>query len=178
MYTHLCLLQKRLIGILLLEVAVIATASGLVIGLIPKVKKRSTIIGIICIIFNVMMYSSPLTIAVSISITPVRVWFVTLSSTWYDECVCKIVVVGLFISWWIYVLQKKVITTKSVEYMPFYLSFTNTINGACWLIYGLLRFDINLVVIYLYKIFIFQQYKSITCSFHLRCFNTCIDPLL
>ncbi|XP_074324785.1 bidirectional sugar transporter SWEET6b-like [Apium graveolens] len=41
---------------------------------------------------------------------------------------------------------KKVIQTKSVKYMPFWLSVTNTLNGACWTIYGLLRFDINLVI--------------------------------
>ncbi|XP_043704057.1 bidirectional sugar transporter SWEET5-like [Telopea speciosissima] len=38
-------------------------------------------------------------------------------------------------------IMKKVITTKSVKYMPFLLSLTNFLNGVCWLIYALLRFD-------------------------------------
>ncbi|KAL8155120.1 hypothetical protein AgCh_000494 [Apium graveolens] len=96
--------RKQVVGILLLEVVVIALVSGLVIGLVPTIQKRTLIIGVICIVFNIGMYFSPL-----------MVW-------------------------------RKVIKTKSVEYMPFWLSVANLLNGACWLIYGLLRFDINLVV--------------------------------
>ncbi|KAG6500338.1 hypothetical protein ZIOFF_040181 [Zingiber officinale] len=33
--------------------------------------------------------------------------------------------------------------TKSVEYMPFTLSFVSFINAVCWTTYGLLPFDIN-----------------------------------
>ncbi|XP_037481043.1 bidirectional sugar transporter SWEET6b-like [Triticum dicoccoides] len=35
----------------------------------------------------------------------------------------------------------KVIKTKSVEYMPFTVSLVNTINGCCWLAYGLIGND-------------------------------------
>jgi hypothetical protein len=42
--------------------------------------------------------------------------------------------------------QRMVIKTKSVKYMPFYLSLANFTNGLIWVIYGLLDFDINLVV--------------------------------
>ncbi|KAK1401305.1 Bidirectional sugar transporter SWEET [Heracleum sosnowskyi] len=97
--------QKKYIGgLLVLEVAFVALVAGLVIGLESTTKKRTLIMGIICIIFNIGMYCAPLTIA------------------------------------------KKVIQTKSVEYMPFWLSAFGTLNGACWLVYGLLKFDINIVI--------------------------------
>jgi uncharacterized protein with PQ loop repeat len=42
--------------------------------------------------------------------------------------------------------QHKVITTKSVEYMPFFLSLVSFLNGACWTAYALIRFDIYVTV--------------------------------
>ncbi|CAJ1946765.1 unnamed protein product [Sphenostylis stenocarpa] len=59
--------------------------------------RRSLVVGIICDIFNVMMYVSPLTI------------------------------------------MAKVIKTKSVKYMPFWLSLTNFLNGVCWTTYALIH---------------------------------------
>ncbi|XP_042404820.1 bidirectional sugar transporter SWEET6b-like [Zingiber officinale] len=44
------------------------------------------------------------------------------------------------------VVMKLVIQTKSVEYMPFTLSFVSFINAVCWTTYGLLPFDINVLV--------------------------------
>jgi solute carrier family 50 (sugar transporter) len=38
-------------------------------------------------------------------------------------------------------VQHKVITTKSVEYMPFFLSLVSFLNGVCWTAYALIRFD-------------------------------------
>ncbi|QHO04815.1 Bidirectional sugar transporter SWEET6b [Arachis hypogaea] len=67
--------------------------------------KRSLVVGVLCDIFNIMMYVSPLTI------------------------------------------MAKVIKTKSVEYMPFWLSLTNFLNGVCWTIYALIHpFDIYVLV--------------------------------
>ncbi|TQD81739.1 hypothetical protein C1H46_032675 [Malus baccata] len=67
-------------------------------------KNRSMVVGIICDIFNIIMYSSPLTI------------------------------------------MAKVIKTKSVEYMPFYLSLTNFLNGLIWTAYALIKFDIYILI--------------------------------
>lgn len=61
--------------------------------------KRSMLVGILCIILNIMMYTSPLTV------------------------------------------MKRVIKTKSVKYMPFYLSLANFANGLVWSIYALIKFD-------------------------------------
>ncbi|KAK4768098.1 hypothetical protein SAY87_003239 [Trapa incisa] len=43
-------------------------------------------------------------------------------------------------------VMKLVIKTKSVKFMPFYLSLANFLNGIVWSIYALLKFDINLLL--------------------------------
>ncbi|CAA0838578.1 Bidirectional sugar transporter SWEET7 [Striga hermonthica] len=43
-------------------------------------------------------------------------------------------------------IMKLVITTKSVEYMPFFLSLFSFLNGISWTAYALIRFDIFLVI--------------------------------
>ncbi|KAL6615544.1 hypothetical protein ACP70R_037814 [Stipagrostis hirtigluma subsp. patula] len=43
-------------------------------------------------------------------------------------------------------IMKKVITTKSVEYMPFFLSLVGFLNGICWTAYALIRFDIFVTI--------------------------------
>ncbi|KAG8069126.1 hypothetical protein GUJ93_ZPchr0005g15559 [Zizania palustris] len=43
-------------------------------------------------------------------------------------------------------IMKQVITTKSVEYMPFTLSLVGFMNGICWTIYALIRFDIFIMI--------------------------------
>ncbi|KAH7522617.1 hypothetical protein FEM48_Zijuj07G0157800 [Ziziphus jujuba var. spinosa] len=67
-------------------------------------KKRSMMVGILCDIFNIMMYASPLTV------------------------------------------MAKVIRTKSVKYMPFYLSLANFLNGCIWVIYALIEFDAYILI--------------------------------
>ncbi|XP_076882706.1 bidirectional sugar transporter SWEET4-like [Bidens hawaiensis] len=43
-------------------------------------------------------------------------------------------------------VMKLVITTKSVEYMPFFLSLFSLLNGISWTIYALIRFDPYIVI--------------------------------
>ncbi|TVU03699.1 hypothetical protein EJB05_16335 [Eragrostis curvula] len=43
-------------------------------------------------------------------------------------------------------IMKKVITTKSVEYMPFFLSLVSFLNGVCWTAYALIRFDLYVTI--------------------------------
>ncbi|EXC31625.1 Bidirectional sugar transporter SWEET6b [Morus notabilis] len=43
-------------------------------------------------------------------------------------------------------IMKKVIVNKSVEYMPFYLSLANFLNGSVWTAYALIKFDIYVLV--------------------------------
>ncbi|CAK7328131.1 unnamed protein product [Dovyalis caffra] len=43
-------------------------------------------------------------------------------------------------------IVKKVVTTKSVEFMPLYLSLANFLNGCVWTAYALIKFDIFILV--------------------------------
>ncbi|XP_019054543.1 PREDICTED: bidirectional sugar transporter SWEET4-like [Nelumbo nucifera] len=43
-------------------------------------------------------------------------------------------------------IMKLVITTKSVEYMPFFLSLASFANGVCWTIYALVHFDLFIII--------------------------------
>ncbi|KAJ6868904.1 bidirectional sugar transporter SWEET5 [Populus alba x Populus x berolinensis] len=96
--------KTRIIIELLIEVIFMVVVILITVFAFHTMKTRALFIGILCIIFNVFMYSSPLTV------------------------------------------MRMVIKTKSVKYMPFYLSLANFSNGVVWVIYGLLDFDINLVL--------------------------------
>ncbi|XP_031481943.1 bidirectional sugar transporter SWEET4-like [Nymphaea colorata] len=43
-------------------------------------------------------------------------------------------------------VMKLVIRTKSVEYMPFFLSLASFANGICWTAYALIRFDLFITI--------------------------------
>ncbi|KAJ0985816.1 hypothetical protein J5N97_004172 [Dioscorea zingiberensis] len=43
-------------------------------------------------------------------------------------------------------IMKLVVTTKSVKYMPFYLSLAGCLNGIDWTIYGFIHFDLFVVL--------------------------------
>ncbi|KAM6557737.1 hypothetical protein CsatB_004756 [Cannabis sativa] len=43
-------------------------------------------------------------------------------------------------------IMKMVIRTKSVEYMPFFLSIASVVNGSVWVAYSLIRFDIIILI--------------------------------
>nr|UJT76401.1 bidirectional sugar transporter SWEET7 [Hemerocallis fulva] len=86
----------------LAEAVFVVVFGILVIRFFPTTARRSTVVGILCIVFNIIMYVSPLSV------------------------------------------MKLVIQTKSVEFMPFPLSFASFCNGACWTIYSVLKFDVNI----------------------------------
>ena len=46
-------------------------------------------------------------------------------------------------------LQRRVIRTRSVKYMPFFLSLANLMNGIVWLIYALIKIDAYMMVMIL-----------------------------
>ncbi|XP_044375175.1 bidirectional sugar transporter SWEET6b [Triticum aestivum] len=43
-------------------------------------------------------------------------------------------------------IMGKVIKTKSVEYMPFFLSLLSFLNGVCWMSYALIKFDLYVTI--------------------------------
>ncbi|XP_027343196.1 bidirectional sugar transporter SWEET4-like [Abrus precatorius] len=84
---------------LLVELIFITALTLVTLTLVHSLKKRSAIVGTTCILFNIMMYASPLAV------------------------------------------MKLVIKTKSVEYMPFFISLASFGNGVAWTTYALIRFD-------------------------------------
>ncbi|XWS61577.1 hypothetical protein CRYUN_Cryun07bG0137400 [Craigia yunnanensis] len=85
--------------IVLVELIFIAVVTTLVLTVVHSTERRSMVVGIIAILFNIMMYASPLSV------------------------------------------MKLVISTKSVEYMPFFLSLASFANGVAWTTYAFLPFD-------------------------------------
>ncbi|KAJ1264323.1 hypothetical protein BS78_09G254900 [Paspalum vaginatum] len=43
-------------------------------------------------------------------------------------------------------VMRQVITTRSVQYMPFTLSFVSTLNGICWTAYAIMRQDVFIAI--------------------------------
>ncbi|XP_059664597.1 bidirectional sugar transporter SWEET4 [Cornus florida] len=91
--------KLKVLLIMLAEFIFLGVLALVVLTIGHTTKLRSTIVGSLCMLGNVMMYASPLSV-------------MTL-----------------------------VITTKSVEYMPFFLSLASFANGICWTSYALIRFD-------------------------------------
>ncbi|KAK7381385.1 hypothetical protein VNO78_34037 [Psophocarpus tetragonolobus] len=89
--------RKKLMIFLLIEAIFFAAVVVITMLAVHGTNRRSLVVGILCDIFNVMMYASPLTV------------------------------------------MAKVIKTKSVKYMPFWLSLTNFLNGVCWTTYALIH---------------------------------------
>ncbi|KAJ7974557.1 Bidirectional sugar transporter SWEET [Quillaja saponaria] len=95
--------KKVLLG-LIFDFVLVAIIALITLLTLHGTKKRTMMVGIICDVFNVIMYASPLTI------------------------------------------MFKVIKTKSVKYMPFYLSLANFLNGITWTIYALIQLDLYILI--------------------------------
>ncbi|XLQ99747.1 hypothetical protein S83_065946, partial [Arachis hypogaea] len=97
--------RRKVLFLLGSEALFFAAVALITLLVLHGTHERSLVVGVLCDIFNIMMYVSPLTI------------------------------------------MTKVIKTKSVEYMPFWLSLTNFLNGVCWTTYALIHpFDIYVLV--------------------------------
>ncbi|KAL0845464.1 hypothetical protein Bca101_018710 [Brassica carinata] len=95
-----CQKQRLVIAAVLAgETIFVAVLAVLVFTLQHTTKERSMSVGILCCVFNVMMYASPLSV------------------------------------------MKMVIKTKSVEFMPFWLSLAAFLNAGVWTVYALMPFD-------------------------------------
>lgn len=91
--------RLKVLLIVVVEIISIAIVTAVVLTLVHTTERRSMVVGIIAILFNIMMYASPLSV------------------------------------------MKLVISTKSVEYMPFFLSLASFANGVAWTTYAFLPFD-------------------------------------
>ncbi|XP_021767825.1 bidirectional sugar transporter SWEET4-like [Chenopodium quinoa] len=91
--------KLKIVLIAIVEIIIVGIMTALVLILTHTTKRRSSIVGMIAIVCNIMMYASPLSV------------------------------------------MKLVITTKSVEYMPFSLSIASFTNGIAWTVYALFPLD-------------------------------------
>uniref|UniRef100_A0A7N0ZY15 Bidirectional sugar transporter SWEET n=1 Tax=Kalanchoe fedtschenkoi TaxID=63787 RepID=A0A7N0ZY15_KALFE len=96
--------RSKIFLVLVIELAFFVVLVFVTLKFVHGTKNRSLVIGLVCIVFNIIMYASPLTV------------------------------------------MKRVITTKSVKYMPFLLSLANFLNGIVWVIYAALKFDPYILV--------------------------------
>lgn len=144
-------MQKKVLLGLSIEVIFAAIIIIITMTTLHTDKKRSLLVGVICDIFNVCMYVSPLTVMVRPSLQShtfkTWVYLVNYPHFVFFECLIYIYWQIFSVSFSYILWQKQVITTKSVEYMPFYLSLTNFLNGSIWTAYALIKFDIYMLVI-------------------------------
>lgn len=99
--------------------------------------KRVTVMGWICSVYSVAVFASPLTIMVCSSTRNRFNFFLVMQETSF---------VWIYKSRVINELQRHVIRTKSVEHMPFSLSFFLTLCAAVWFFYGFFIKDFYIAV--------------------------------
>ncbi|GAV68685.1 MtN3_slv domain-containing protein [Cephalotus follicularis] len=91
--------RLKVVVVVLVKIKFVIAVAVVILTWVHTKNGQPTIVGIIAIVFNVMMYASPLSV------------------------------------------MKLVITTNSVEYMPFFLSFASFDNGVAWPIYAFFPID-------------------------------------
>uniref|UniRef100_A0A803L8P0 Bidirectional sugar transporter SWEET n=1 Tax=Chenopodium quinoa TaxID=63459 RepID=A0A803L8P0_CHEQI len=96
--------RKFIAWVLLGEVVLFVAVVLLTLFIFHNTDKRTIFVGAFCVVFNVSMYFSPLTV------------------------------------------MRKVMRTKSVEYMPFFLTLAGFLNGVCWTAYAFIHIDFWMVV--------------------------------
>lgn len=97
---------------------------------------RAQILGWICLVISVSVFVAPLSIMVH-NLKPNFLHMVELVE-WCDSNKLDLI--------FLYAMQKTVIRTKSVEFMPFGLSFFLSLSAVMWFFYGLLKKDIYVAV--------------------------------
>lgn len=132
-YCHDKKKRVKVMLIVLVEIIFIAGVTALVLIIAHTTQRRSMVVGIIAILFNIMMYAAPLSVMVSIN---GNLYIDYLLNQFY------------YMMTMMMMMQKLVITTKSVEYMPFFLSLASFANGVAWTTYAFLPFDPFIAVSY------------------------------
>ena len=114
---------------------------------LSKGAKRLAIIGWICLVFNISVFAAPLFIIVRILQNLINKflykffqWKIQFQSLVFD--IHEPMINNRYDQY----VQRRVIKTRSVEYMPFTLSMFLTINAVMWFFYGLLLRDYYVAV--------------------------------
>lgn len=100
---------------------------------------REKILGYICMTFALSVFAAPLFIVV------IKTHSFIFAKRVIHRNDFEVHIFAFFESCFPF-SQRKVIKTKSVEYMPFTLSFFLTIGAVAWFFYGLLIKDLNVAV--------------------------------
>ncbi|RDY00691.1 Bidirectional sugar transporter SWEET5, partial [Mucuna pruriens] len=135
--------RKKILLVVLAELIFIALVVFLVMTFVHSQKQREVIVGPICIVFNILMYCSPLTVMYPISVLVYNkyTYFFSLSVLLFNFALC------FFFNFDPNKKeQRQVIKSKSVKYMPFLLSLTNFFNGAVWTTYAVLKWDLFVMI--------------------------------
>ncbi|KAF5931646.1 hypothetical protein HYC85_027817 [Camellia sinensis] len=101
---------------------------------IKREKKKSNIV-------SLFVFLSPIKNQARLLVTSLHCWLVEYNIMDTLEWAS-----GVFILLSILAVQKQVIQTKYVEFMPFYLSLSLTINEIMWFLYGIIMKDLNIYI--------------------------------
>lgn len=101
---------------------------------------RVKVMGWICVSLSVCVFAAPLTIVVSENY---NYWWVHLVKLSLHNTTSPVSYsfINSFLA-----MQARVIRTKSVEFMPFYLSLFLTLSATMWFAYGFFLHDICITV--------------------------------
>jgi len=117
---------------------------------------RVQVLGWICVSISVSVFAAPLSIVVRTQ-KSLLIWYVLINYSIASHARTYVVYILFYCD-----LQAQVVRTKSVEFMPFNLSFTLTLSAIMWFGYGLFLKDICIAVsIYAYTIVQFIQLNYI-----------------
>ncbi|KAM3246789.1 bidirectional sugar transporter SWEET5 [Capsicum annuum] len=96
--------RRKILIFLVVELIILGIIIFITLTFLFGTKARSMLVGIVAVVMNIAMYTSPLTV------------------------------------------MRRVISTKSVKFMPFYLSLANFANGCIWFAYAFLKFDVYILI--------------------------------
>lgn len=117
-------------GFILLDLVFLGIVVAITIVAFHGDSKRA-FIGVLCATFTIAMYAAPLTAVV-------RKGCIVKNLCNFCYCCLSFSIIVL--------VQARVIRTKSIKYMPFFLSFSLVVNAAVWFTFAMLLKDYYVLV--------------------------------
>lgn len=111
-----------------------------------KAENRLQVFGWICVAFSISVFAAPLSVMVSESLYLTKAKKIS-KQTFLLTLHSRIKPLALHLSNInLFFLQRTVISTKSVEYMPINLSISLTLTATIWFLYGFVQKDLYITV--------------------------------
>jgi len=123
---------------------------------------RVQVLGWICVSISVSVFAAPLSIVVR------RIPYLIHLFQWFNRTLYS------YLIFWR--LQAQVVRTKSVEFMPFNLSFTLTLSAIMWFGYGLFLKDICIAVSVVVQIPLMNYFNIQPLTIYIYFFSSCAAP--